>query len=334
MANKDISTNAEINSVRLKEQVSAPATPDSGYSQVYVKSDGLLYYKDDGGVEHGVISGSATVTDGNLVVFNGTGGNKIKDGGAIPSIDIESELATLLTTPGDILIVSGAYGTREDKALQANGGVAANYSTRGDFPQTNINDSNDSSNWASSGGGVGNTFGQMWIGINLNASYLIDAIRLKQAEYLENATTSSNYYSIQTSDDGTNYTELQKRTIESTTETYYLDTPKQARYWRIVPITGGGGFWWVGSFELWGKSVGTPEITRLPVGQDNQVIKSVLSIPKWENNTLLSLKDVTSASVQIGNMLIYSGSSWNFLPIGSASSVLKVVNGLPAWVAP
>lgn len=46
-----ISTNAEINSIRLKEQASAPDTPASGYFQVYVKTDGKLYYKDDAGTE-------------------------------------------------------------------------------------------------------------------------------------------------------------------------------------------------------------------------------------------------------------------------------------------
>lgn len=46
-----ISTDAEINSIRLKEQASAPDTPASGYFQVYVKTDGKLYYKDDAGTE-------------------------------------------------------------------------------------------------------------------------------------------------------------------------------------------------------------------------------------------------------------------------------------------
>lgn len=46
-----ISTNAEINSIRLKEQASAPDTPATGYFQVYAKADGKLYYKDDAGLE-------------------------------------------------------------------------------------------------------------------------------------------------------------------------------------------------------------------------------------------------------------------------------------------
>ncbi len=46
-----ISGNAEINSIRVKEQAAAPATPAAGYVQVYAKADGLLYSKDDAGVE-------------------------------------------------------------------------------------------------------------------------------------------------------------------------------------------------------------------------------------------------------------------------------------------
>ena len=45
---------------RLQE-VSAPGTPTSGSAVVYVKSDGMMYWKDDGGTEHAVISGSAGV---------------------------------------------------------------------------------------------------------------------------------------------------------------------------------------------------------------------------------------------------------------------------------
>lgn len=46
-----ISGNAEINSIRLREQAAAPATPAVGYVQVYTKADGKLYRKADDGVE-------------------------------------------------------------------------------------------------------------------------------------------------------------------------------------------------------------------------------------------------------------------------------------------
>jgi len=35
----------------LYEQVSAPSTPFAGTAAIYIKSDGLLYVKDDAGVE-------------------------------------------------------------------------------------------------------------------------------------------------------------------------------------------------------------------------------------------------------------------------------------------
>jgi len=54
-----ISTNAEINSVRLAEQASAPDTPASGYGQLYCKSDGL-YFKGDDGVEIGPLAAAAS----------------------------------------------------------------------------------------------------------------------------------------------------------------------------------------------------------------------------------------------------------------------------------
>lgn len=43
--------------IRMKEQT-APSTPPSGYSELYVKSDGKLYLKDDAGTETDVAAGS------------------------------------------------------------------------------------------------------------------------------------------------------------------------------------------------------------------------------------------------------------------------------------
>ncbi len=45
-----ISSTAEIDSVRIKE-ASAPSTPASGYFQIYAKTDGKLYTKNDAGTE-------------------------------------------------------------------------------------------------------------------------------------------------------------------------------------------------------------------------------------------------------------------------------------------
>lgn len=52
---KIISTDAEINSIRLKEQSSAPATPASGYGQLYEKNDGKPYFKNDAGLENSLV---------------------------------------------------------------------------------------------------------------------------------------------------------------------------------------------------------------------------------------------------------------------------------------
>jgi len=43
---RDIGDNAEITSVRLNEQASAPVSPAAGYSHVFVKSDGLYLVND------------------------------------------------------------------------------------------------------------------------------------------------------------------------------------------------------------------------------------------------------------------------------------------------
>lgn len=51
---KDISVDAEINKIRIKE-VASPSTPASGYGYIYAKTTGL-YFKGDNGVEIGPMS--------------------------------------------------------------------------------------------------------------------------------------------------------------------------------------------------------------------------------------------------------------------------------------
>jgi len=75
MANRIISDDAEINSVRLKESA-APATPASGYGQLYAKTDGKIYFKNDDGLEvdltlTGSASAAASALKGAIVSVGG-----------------------------------------------------------------------------------------------------------------------------------------------------------------------------------------------------------------------------------------------------------------------
>lgn len=88
-----ISTNAEINSVRLKEQASNPDTPSTGYTQIFVKDDGLYLKNDAGavtgpfgtGTGSGDVVGPAGATDSSVALFDGVTGKLLKDGGALPT---------------------------------------------------------------------------------------------------------------------------------------------------------------------------------------------------------------------------------------------------------
>jgi len=59
---KNISTDAEISSIFLKE-AAAPDTPASGYGQLYEKTDGKIYFKNDAGTETRLDEGDSTTTD-------------------------------------------------------------------------------------------------------------------------------------------------------------------------------------------------------------------------------------------------------------------------------
>lgn len=57
-----LSEAANLDSVRFEEQSSAPATPASGYGQLYAINDGSLRWKDDAGTETNLVSGGGGAT--------------------------------------------------------------------------------------------------------------------------------------------------------------------------------------------------------------------------------------------------------------------------------
>ncbi len=123
-----IDTTAEIDGIRLKE-VSVPSTPASGYSKIYGKTDGKLYFKNDGGNEYDLtqpvqietdsqsttytldwaaftyveltLTGDVTISFSNLVagrsvtlllIQDGTGGRSVTWPGAVNWINNEPDL--------------------------------------------------------------------------------------------------------------------------------------------------------------------------------------------------------------------------------------------------
>lgn len=117
MAN--IETTAVINGVRFKEQANTPATPASGYSMAFAKSDGL-YVVDDSGVVTGPLktgrryltlgrSGTLTATAGTArlyVPFACTISNIRVNVGTAPTgasliVDVHLDGVTIFTTQGN-----------------------------------------------------------------------------------------------------------------------------------------------------------------------------------------------------------------------------------------
>lgn len=68
----EIGESEHIESIQLKESA-APATPDSGFAAIYVKSDGRLYIKNDAGTEAqtGGALGVAQITPTELTIASG-----------------------------------------------------------------------------------------------------------------------------------------------------------------------------------------------------------------------------------------------------------------------
>ena len=147
MGNKRIDVDAVIDKFRTKEQASDPSTPSSGFGWIYEKTDGLLYFMDDGGnvislanesVERYftlTVSGDLTADPGVLRLYNLTGAdltiskvhlavNTAPTDAAI-LVDVNENGTTIFTTQGNrpTIVISAFTGetTTIDDASWADG---------------------------------------------------------------------------------------------------------------------------------------------------------------------------------------------------------------------
>lgn len=118
----------------LLAEVAAPAAPAAGLAVVYVKSDGMLYWKDDGGNEHAVGTGDLSAHTGDTTDAHDASAISIADAGALyTATDVEAALAevmgavsgggispTIVDAKGD-LIVATAADTPARLAVGTNG---------------------------------------------------------------------------------------------------------------------------------------------------------------------------------------------------------------------
>lgn len=65
-----IKTGLTVPVAELVEQAAAPATPASGFGAIYEKTDGVLYFKGDDGVEHNLLASGSSANQYGAVVAN------------------------------------------------------------------------------------------------------------------------------------------------------------------------------------------------------------------------------------------------------------------------
>ena len=111
--------------IRIAEGA-APSTPPSGQVIVYPKSDGLLYWKDDGGTEHAVGEGDVAAHLADASDAHDASAISILDTGAhFTATDVEAALAELATGGGSIALDDltdvATSGAATDDVLTYNG---------------------------------------------------------------------------------------------------------------------------------------------------------------------------------------------------------------------
>jgi len=146
MANKRIDVDAEIDRIRLKEQTGNPATPSSGYGWLFEKSDGNLYFMDDGGKVQGplgqryftlTVAGDLTDDPGVLRLYNLTGKtltitkvhlavNTAPTGAAI-IVDVHENGTTIFTTQGNRPQIAASAFTGQSTAIDDPSWADGNY---------------------------------------------------------------------------------------------------------------------------------------------------------------------------------------------------------------
>lgn len=126
---KKIDTDANINSVRIKEQANKPSTPANGYGQVYGKSNGLYLEDDAGNVGSGLLvtnvqsltgSGTFSGVAGNAYFFDISGLTGDKNF-ILPSGEVGDRIYVQVTVGDNLyeLIIKG------DTGVSVNGGSTA-----------------------------------------------------------------------------------------------------------------------------------------------------------------------------------------------------------------
>lgn len=117
-----ISTTAEINAVRLKDQTVNPSNLDTGYTVLFSKY-GEIYAISPSGLEGpfgsatgtGDVVGPASAVDGHIVLFDGTTGKLIKDGGLpLTAGHTIADEATPLTQRATLNFVGAGVAVTDD----------------------------------------------------------------------------------------------------------------------------------------------------------------------------------------------------------------------------
>jgi len=171
-----ISTTAVINAIRLAQQASNPASPDSGYWAAFVKSDGL-YIKDSAGNVTGPFGTGGVATD---VIWDTKGDLAAATGG-----NTASKLA--VGTDGHVLTADSAQATGIKWAAASAGGTPLSI-----IAPVSIFDTTNSGSAAFDSGAIaadGITL-EVLFALRSSAAVTTDGMAI----FLNNDTTLTNYF--------------------------------------------------------------------------------------------------------------------------------------------
>ncbi|MBE0695947.1 MAG: discoidin domain-containing protein, partial [Anaerolineaceae bacterium] len=194
----------------------------------------------------------------------------------ITDFDGDSVLATIEEV-GDLIYRKEDIEVYINRATTGQGASADAISAYGGQAPGYAIDENDATYWAA----TSNPVADDWIYVDLGQERTIHRFRLLQHDF--DGAWGATSYKIQGGNNGLDWTDIITVNPSANDETIDFASPQSYQYFRFYALTGGGYSWDIFTIELLELTYVTDnDITRLPIGDESEILTVQSGIPSWQ----------------------------------------------------